>query len=131
MVLPANPLSVLVVCQLPPARPFALYTFTYRVQINSVPQCPPFFMGKLVWSDNMLTWSSLISELNSMLSMIMWYIRSHLIYPLTAKVVGAPQMISQPVFSIFFLFSTTLRDSANSRPVHYLMLSSHLFLCLP
>ena len=29
------------------------------------------------------------------------------------------------------LFSTALRDLANSRPVHSLMLSSHLFLCLP
>ena len=46
-------------------------------------------------------------------------------------VVGAPQMISQPVFSIFPLFSTARRDLPNSRPVHVLMLSSHLFLCLP
>ena len=29
------------------------------------------------------------------------------------------------------LFSTALRDTANSRPVHSLMLSSHLFFCLP
>ena len=50
------------------------------------------------------------------------------IYPLTAR---APQMISQPISSIFFLFSTALWDSANSRPVHSLMMSSHLFLCLP
>ena len=28
-------------------------------------------------------------------------------------------------------FSTALWDLANSRPVHFLMLSSHLFLCLP
>ena len=47
---------------------------------------------------------------------------------LTARVVGAPQMILQPVFS---MFSTALWDLANSRPVHSLMLSSHLFLCLP
>ena len=51
------------------------------------------------------------------------------INPLTARVVGAPQMILQPVFSIFSLFSTALWDLANSRPVHSLMLSSHLFLC--
>ena len=31
----------------------------------------------------------------------------------------------------FSLFSTALWDLANSRPVHSLMLSSHLFLCLP
>ena len=30
-----------------------------------------------------------------------------------------------------FLFSTALWDLANSRPVHSVMLSSHLFLCLP
>ena len=42
------------------------------------------------------------------------------IYPLTGRVVGAPQMIS-----------TALWDLANSRSVHSLMLSSHLFLCLP
>ena len=29
------------------------------------------------------------------------------------------------------LFSTALWDLANSRPVHSLMLSSHLFFCLP
>ena len=48
----------------------------------------------------------------------------------TARVIGAPQMILQPVFSIF-LFSTALWDLPNSRPVHSLMLSSHLFLCPP
>ena len=41
-----------------------------------------------------------------------------IIYPLTARVVGVPQMISQPVFS-------------NFRSVHSLMLSSPIFLCLP
>ena len=34
-------------------------------------------------------------------------------------------------FLYFSLFSTALWDLANSRPVHYLMMSSHLFLCLP
>ena len=43
---------------------------------------------------------------------------------------GAPQMV-QPVSSIFTLFSTALWDLANSRPVHSLMWSCHLFLCLP
>ena len=47
-----------------------------------------------------------------------------IIYSLTARVVGAPQMISQPVFSIFPC------SPLLSRPVHALMLSSHLFLCL-
>ena len=34
-------------------------------------------------------------------------------------------------FLHFSLFSTALWDLLNSRPVHSLMLSSHLFLCLP
>ena len=34
-------------------------------------------------------------------------------------------------FFYFSLFSTTLWDFANSRPVHSPMLSCHLFLCLP
>ena len=34
-------------------------------------------------------------------------------------------------FLHFSLFPTALRDLANSRPVHSLMLSSHPFLCLP
>ena len=33
-------------------------------------------------------------------------------------------------FLHFFLFSTALWELPNSRPVHSLMLSSHLFLCL-
>ena len=49
---------------------------------------------------------------------------------LTARVVGTPQMTLQPVFSIFSLFSTALWDLPNCRPVHSLMSSSHLFLCL-
>ena len=53
------------------------------------------------------------------------------IYPLNEGVVGAPQMTSQPVSSIFSLFSAAIWDLANSRPVHSLMLSSHLFFCLP
>ena len=34
-------------------------------------------------------------------------------------------------FLPFSLFSTALWDLANTRPVHYLMLSSHLFFSLP
>ena len=34
-------------------------------------------------------------------------------------------------FLHFSLFSTALWELANFRPVHFLMLSSHLFLCLP
>ena len=48
---------------------------------------------------------------------------------LTMGIISAPQMISQPVFSIF-LFSTALWDHTNSRPVHSLMVSSHLCVCL-
>ena len=48
----------------------------------------------------------------------------------SAAVVGAPQMTSRPVSSISPLFSTALWHLANSRPVHSLTLSFHLFLCL-
>ena len=34
-------------------------------------------------------------------------------------------------FFHFSLFSSALWDLANSRPVDFMMLSSHLFLCLP
>ena len=57
---------------------------------------------------------------------------SHLIYPLTTRVVWAPQMISQPVSSIFPcspLRSGTCRTPGLS--IHSLMLSSHIVLCLP
>ena len=49
-------------------------------------------------------------------------------YHLTVGVVGlgAPQVTSQPVSSIFSLFFTALWDLANFRPVHSPMLSSHL-----
>ena len=64
-----------------------------------------------------------------------WNARRSLIpsftYPLTAGVVGAPQMTVQPVFSIFLCFplpSGTLRTPGLVRSQ---MLSSHLFLCLP
>ena len=52
------------------------------------------------------------------------------IYALTARVAGAPQMISKPVSSIFPVLHC-LWDVPNFRPVHFLMLSSHLLLCLP
>ena len=55
---------------------------------------------------------------------------SHRTYPLTLRVVGAPQMILQPTSSIFSLVSTALWDLAYSRPVHSLM-SSHRFSCRP
>ena len=50
-----------------------------------------------------------------------------IIYPLITRVVGAPQITSQPVSSFFSLFSAAFWDLTNSRPVHSLMLSSHLF----
>ena len=53
-----------------------------------------------------------------------------IISPLTARVVGAPQMISQPVSSILPYSPLPPWDLANYRTVYSLMLSSHLFLCL-
>ena len=52
-------------------------------------------------------------------------------YPLTAGVVGAPTDDFATTFLNFSLFSTALWDLANTRPVRYLMLSSHLFFSLP
>ena len=54
---------------------------------------------------------------------------SHLTYPLTMRVVGTPQITSQLLH--FSLFSTALWDLVNSWPILSLMLSSHLFFCLP
>ena len=55
-----------------------------------------------------------------------------IINPLTAGVFEAPQMILQPVFSNFPCSPLPSSwDLPNSRPVHSLMLSSHLFLCPP
>ena len=54
-----------------------------------------------------------------------------IIYPLTARVVGVPQMISQPVFSIFpysSLPSGTLRTPGLSSPWYCLATSSSVCL---
>ena len=61
--------------------------------------------------------------------MFTYYLITHHL-SLNCRVIGAKQMISQPFSSIFLCFplpSWTWR----LRPVHFLMLSSHLFLCLP
>ena len=55
----------------------------------------------------------------------------HLTYPLTLSVVGDTTEDSTTNFLHFSLFSTALWDLANSRPVHSLTMSSHLFFCLP
>ena len=54
-----------------------------------------------------------------------------IVYPLTARVVGVLQIISQLVFSIFLCSPPPSGTWWTSRPVHSLMLSSHLFLCQP
>ena len=51
--------------------------------------------------------------------------------PLTARVVGDTTDDFTTSFLHLSLFSIALWDLANSRPVHSLMLPSHLFLCLP
>ena len=53
------------------------------------------------------------------------------INPLTARVVWGATDDFKISFLHFSLFSIALWDLANSRPVHSLMLSSHLFRCLP
>ena len=51
-------------------------------------------------------------------------------YPLTVKSLGTTDDFTTS-FLHFSLSSTALWDLANSRPVHSLRLSSHLFFCLP
>ena len=53
-----------------------------------------------------------------------------IIYPITSRVVGATTNDFATSFPNFPLFSTALWDLPNSRPVHSLVLSSPLFLCL-
>ena len=50
---------------------------------------------------------------------------------LTSVVVGAPQMTLQQYISTLVLSSAALRESLNTMSAHSLMLSSHLFFCLP
>ena len=57
-------------------------------------------------------------------------------YPLTARVVGHHRRLHNqfpPFLSAihFSLFPTALWDLADSRPVHFLMLSSNFFFCVP
>ena len=54
-----------------------------------------------------------------------------IINPLTARVVWGTTDDFATSFLHFSLFSTTLWDLPNSRPVHSLKLSSHLFYCPP
>ena len=54
-----------------------------------------------------------------------------IIYPLTTKIVGAPQMILQPVSSIFLCSPPPFGSWRTQGLSISLMLSSHLFLCLP
>ena len=54
-----------------------------------------------------------------------------IIYPLTAGVVGGTTDDFSNSLLHLSLFSMALWDLANSRPVHTLTLSSHLFLCPP
>ena len=58
------------------------------------------------------------------------YFDSSFTYSLTARVVGAPQSTSHPV-SFVFHCSPALWDLVDSRTVYSLLLSFHLFFCLP
>ena len=54
-----------------------------------------------------------------------------IIKPLIPRVVVAPPMTSQPVFSMFPCHLLPSGHLPNSRPVHSLTLSTHFFLCPP
>ena len=70
-----------------------------------------------------------IDELDRIINYVKQIMVIIIINPLTARVVGASQMISQLV-SPDFPVPTALWNLANSRPVHSLMLFSHLSVCL-
>ena len=72
--------------------------------------------------------------MNCVLTLYWWnIIKCHYHYHLSLKREGRRGTTDDFTTSFLHLsmFSTTLRDLANSRPVHSLMLSSHLFLWLP
>ena len=52
-------------------------------------------------------------------------------FPLTAGLMGHHRWLHNQFTPFSWVNSTALWDLVNSRPVHFLMLSSHLFLCLP
>ena len=52
-------------------------------------------------------------------------------FPLTAGLMGHHRWLHNQFTPFSSVNSTALWDLVNSRPVHFLMLSSHLFLCLP
>ena len=54
----------------------------------------------------------------------------HSLYASCLQVVGAPQMTSQQPLSTF-PFTAALVEPGQSIPVHSLILTSHLFFCLP
>ena len=66
------------------------------------------------------------------LGLVAWVIIINITYPFTARIVGATHYTDDftPSFLHFPLFSTALWVLPYTRPVHSLMLSSHLFLCL-
>ena len=58
--------------------------------------------------------------------------RPHIsLIPLTLTVVGAPQMMVQQYLSHLSVSPVVLREYPKSIPDHSLMLSSHIFFCLP
>ena len=67
------------------------------------------------------------------LTALLYWLISHLSSHLTLNCEGRWGTTDDFATSFlhFPLFSTALWDFPNSRPVHSLMLSSHLFLCLP
>ena len=115
-------------------RAFArFYSGVQNVIILWKSTCSKFYSGV---HDVIILWKRAFARFYSGVQnvIILWKSTCHhylIIYPLVARVVGALQMILQPVFLHFSLFSTALWDLPNSRPFHSLMLSSHLFLCLP
>ena len=107
---------------------------------SPTPSPTPFLPSRTDWNQSSVQLKIISTHTEKLVctSLYLWkafpkgFIIITIIQPLTVRVVGVPQMISQPVSSIFSpLFSTVLWDLANSMPVQSLMLSSHLFFWLP
>ena len=67
--------------------------------------CMPLPVNDFTAPSNVWNWKLSVSSKRTRTNFVRWhslkYLASHLTYPLIARVVGTPQMISQPVSSIF------------------------------
>ena len=94
------------------------------------PQLKPLHVQSAAWSVHQESDSTATNPKISMCEESAIIIIIIITYPLTVKSLGTTDDFTTS-FLHFSLSSTALWDLANSRPVHSLRLSSHLFFCLP